>query len=521
MKTIAAILIVLCVACVVNAQWAQWTPMNASRYGLDAIEYNGDIYAVGGMDNLVPVTTMERYSGGTWTYLANLPVAQGYLCAALVGDKIYSFGGYGPLSTIQIYDIPSNTWSTSPAVLPIPLYWATAETVGKHVYVIGGYTVPGGAQDDVYILNTTTNSWTMGTPCPVTLQGCTSVIYNGYIYVFSYNGDYKYNYTTDTWTSIANRTYLTRGASAEVINDAIYVIGGHFGNIYEAEDYTQIYDTASDYWTMGPDMIFARYHLASAYVNDYLYSIGGRDANGGSNNWVERLYVMGGPPMLELSMTPITANIPAGGGMFRYIAYVTNNTGSLLVRDAWTYVRLPGGAFYGPLMTRTVNLPPGLVTAPNLREAIPGYAPPGEYTFHGYVGTFVPWIVDATNTCYFTKLTTGPGNVDEWFGTEWEFTSDANRMTVERPSEYTMVTAYPNPFNASTVVTVNLPEPSELTVTVFNAAGQTIAELASGSYTAGINHFTFDASGLASGLYFIHATVPGHLNKFQKVMLVR
>ncbi len=79
----------------------------------------------------------------------------------------------------------------------------------------------------------------------------------------------------------------------------------------------------------------------------------------------------------------------------------------------------------------------------------------------------------------------------------------------------------PNPFNAMTTVTVALPEVSDLTVRIVNITGQQVAELAHGSYQSGVHEFAFDATGLASGIYFVHATVPGQLDAVQKVMLVR
>ena len=55
----------------------------------------------------------------------------------------------------------------------------------------------------------------------------------------------------------------------------------------------------------------------------------------------------------------------------------------------------------------------------------------------------------------------------------------------------------------------------------YNLAGQQVAELANGQFGAGSHALTFDASGMASGIYFIHATISGHLDQVQKVMLVR
>jgi len=89
------------------------------------------------------------------------------------------------------------------------------------------------------------------------------------------------------------------------------------------------------------------------------------------------------------------------------------------------------------------------------------------------------------------------------------------------PQEYSLRTAYPNPFNPSTSITVSLPEAVPLNVLVYNVMGQRVAILADGRYPAGLHRLTFDASNLSSGVYFIHAAVPGHLNQVQKIMLVR
>jgi parallel beta-helix repeat protein len=92
---------------------------------------------------------------------------------------------------------------------------------------------------------------------------------------------------------------------------------------------------------------------------------------------------------------------------------------------------------------------------------------------------------------------------------------------IELPASYGISPAYPNPFNPTTTVSVSLPSPSELNVSVFNINGQQVATLASGPYSSGYHTLTFDASSLASGLFFVRATVPGHMDQTQKIMLVR
>ncbi|GBE30585.1 MAG TPA: T9SS type A sorting domain-containing protein [Bacteroidetes bacterium] len=89
------------------------------------------------------------------------------------------------------------------------------------------------------------------------------------------------------------------------------------------------------------------------------------------------------------------------------------------------------------------------------------------------------------------------------------------------PSSWSLLPPYPNPFNPTTTISVSLPRPSDLNVSVFNVKGQQVADLTNASFGVGTHQFTFDASGMASGLYFVAATVPGQMDQVQKVMFVR
>ncbi len=83
------------------------------------------------------------------------------------------------------------------------------------------------------------------------------------------------------------------------------------------------------------------------------------------------------------------------------------------------------------------------------------------------------------------------------------------------------ISAYPNPFNERASVQVALPERGELTVAVYNVNGQQVATLAQGEHSAGTHTFSLDASGWASGVYFVRATLPSEGTLVRKVMLVR
>ena len=78
---------------------------------------------------------------------------------------------------------------------------------------------------------------------------------------------------------------------------------------------------------------------------------------------------------------------------------------------------------------------------------------------------------------------------------------------------------YPNPFNPSTTLSFDLPEPSMVSLVVYDVLGRKIAELAEGSYGAGTHTATWNAEQQASGVYFVRFTVTdgAGMLKFSKV----
>jgi hypothetical protein len=76
-----------------------------------------------------------------------------------------------------------------------------------------------------------------------------------------------------------------------------------------------------------------------------------------------------------------------------------------------------------------------------------------------------------------------------------------DRIT-EAPNSFKLEQNYPNPFNPSTNINFTLPTASDVTLTVYNVLGQRVATLVNGRMNAGAHGVRFDASNLASGIYF-------------------
>ncbi len=71
------------------------------------------------------------------------------------------------------------------------------------------------------------------------------------------------------------------------------------------------------------------------------------------------------------------------------------------------------------------------------------------------------------------------------------------------PNSFIVSSAYPNPFNPQTSVSVDLPSSAHLTIGLFDVMGREVRSVASGSYSAGMHTISVDGAGLASGVYYI------------------
>ncbi len=78
---------------------------------------------------------------------------------------------------------------------------------------------------------------------------------------------------------------------------------------------------------------------------------------------------------------------------------------------------------------------------------------------------------------------------------------------------------YPNPFNPKTVVSSRLSVASYVKLVVYNLLGQEVAVLVNERRTAGYYLDTFDASGLASGVYIYRLTAGSYVESRRMILL--
>ncbi len=91
----------------------------------------------------------------------------------------------------------------------------------------------------------------------------------------------------------------------------------------------------------------------------------------------------------------------------------------------------------------------------------------------------------------------------------------------DRPTGFVLEQNYPNPFNPSTNISFNLPQASDVTLTIYNILGQRVATLLNNKkFTSGNHLVPFNASNLASGIY-IYRLEAGSFTSQKRMTLIK
>jgi len=99
-------------------------------------------------------------------------------------------------------------------------------------------------------------------------------------------------------------------------------------------------------------------------------------------------------------------------------------------------------------------------------------------------------------------------------------TNKSSIIEVAQPSAFVLSEAYPNPFNPSTTLTLNMPVDGYVSIKAYNLSGQVVGVIKEGYANLGSHTITWDASSLSSGVYLITAEYEGNIST-QKVMLMK
>lgn len=106
------------------------------------------------------------------------------------------------------------------------------------------------------------------------------------------------------------------------------------------------------------------------------------------------------------------------------------------------------------------------------------------------------------------------------------YTNDTSNITsltsedIIKPSEYTLSQNYPNPFNPFTTISFSIPTRVKVELKIFNSLGEEVTTLTNKEFDAGNYQIKFNASSLASGIYFYRINA-GSFSDTKKFVLLK
>ena len=89
------------------------------------------------------------------------------------------------------------------------------------------------------------------------------------------------------------------------------------------------------------------------------------------------------------------------------------------------------------------------------------------------------------------------------------------------PADFELYQNYPNPFNPKTAIRYQLAVAGQVELAIFNTLGQKVATLVNEQQPAGFFEVTFDASGLAGGIYFYQLKTDRGFIQTKKLLLLK
>ena len=127
------------------------------------------------------------------------------------------------------------------------------------------------------------------------------------------------------------------------------------------------------------------------------------------------------------------------------------------------------------------------------------------------------WSGTATGPNVTATATDGDGNTSE-FSTPVVTGIEAT-PTGSVPKVFSLNQNYPNPFNPKTVIHFALKEPCRAVLNVYDLRGRIVSEIIDAKYQPGEYEVFFDATGLASGIYFYKIETE-HFKAVRKMVLL-
>ena len=198
--------------------------------------------------------------------------------AAVCGGQLYVMGEKEKTS-VCCFNPNQFKWSTLD--LKMDRKGSTVTSFNEELYVIGGE----GSWRDVQIYDPVFNKWRQGGSMKTSRAGHSAVVLQEHIYVIAgHNGEVCqssadcYNPLTDQWTEISGMSKVRRCAAAVAVGRKLFVVGG-FGDMTRItiEPSCEIFDPGANQWSVVPSLSISRAASGIVSIRDTVYLFGGED----------------------------------------------------------------------------------------------------------------------------------------------------------------------------------------------------------------------------------------------------
>ena len=343
----------------------------------------------------------------------------------------------------------------------------------------------------------------------------------------------RYDIINDYWSEFVTGLIPRRYTSAEFVSSQgkIYIFNGYSFNGSAYTDTIEIVDVNSGELTYNNSNPYPVEHGGSAVWDGKIYIFGGSNSGVYSNrlyefnpatfDWIRlpdmpeskqtsgrivdgKLYVFGG---YHGSVSSRIDVYDIQNGSWSFVGYLSSGISAHATTVSGNKIWLVGD--YTNFQSLGVFDTASLIFYPLTNNMI-GRRHAGTITFDNnlyiFGGNQDSLSTSALNSLQYADIS--------------NFTVSVPNINDKYPASFKVFQNYPNPFNPTTKIKYEIPKTSFVIIKVYNVLGKQVAALVNEEKSAGNYEINFDASELASGIYF-YCINAGSFTDTKKMILLR
>lgn len=256
-------------------KWSEATGMIVRRQQLGVGVLDGKVYAVGGSDGSLRLSSVECFDTSTnfWSFVAPMSTCRSGVGVGVLGGAMYAAGGYDGracLNTVERFDLDKNLWSPVAQMSTRRSFPGVAVFSGK-LYIFGG-------NDGTSFLNVVEcydphiNRWCTLTPLMKPRAGIGVTVLGQQIFVAGGNDGTSrldsfdfLDVRSGKWHSAAHMTSSRDGVCLCTLGNNLVAVGGINGPSYLKS--SEIYDPVNNTWEVAASMETCRAAAGVAVVS--------------------------------------------------------------------------------------------------------------------------------------------------------------------------------------------------------------------------------------------------------------